>query len=68
MSDETLKYVAMAVIALCEVYALGGYYNYSAVAAFWDWVARVTGRIANVLGFVSVQARLNYITEVNVHG
>lgn len=63
MSDETLKLLASAVIVLCEVYTLRGG-DFPVFAYLWDIIAKVTGWLANILGHISVNARLNYFVEV----
>lgn len=64
MSDETLKLIASAVIVMCEVYAMKGG-DFPFFAWLWDFIARVTGTLANVLGHIAVNARYNYFVEVS---
>lgn len=59
MSEETFQLIAAAVVTLTQIYMLEPW-KYPIFAWFWDTIARFTGELANVLGYISVKARLNY--------
>jgi hypothetical protein len=63
MDKNVLELVAMCVLALCEVYAVHGS-DISPLAYVYDFIATITGYIANWLGFVSMRARLNYMEVI----
>lgn len=63
MSEETVKLILAAALAACEVYAMDPT-RFPILAWLWDFIATVCGRVANVLGLWSVQARVNYFQVV----
>lgn len=60
---ENLKYIAAAAIALMQLYYYTPWHQ-NMFAMFWDYVARVCGYLANMLGWVSVEARANYFASI----
>ena len=64
MSEEWVKLIAAAVVTLAQVYVVEPW-KFPVFAQFWDWLARVTGVLANRLGWISVKARINYYSVVN---
>jgi hypothetical protein len=65
--DEKVKVIATAVLVLSQLYILEPW-RFPAFARFWDFIARWTGYAANVLGWVSVNARLYYYQSVREMG
>lgn len=63
MNDDNLRLLLAAAIAVCEIYAMDPT-RFPVFAWFWDFIAKVTGTLANALGYVAVQARLNYFEAV----
>lgn len=63
MSDELFQLLAASIVALTELYAIRGA-DFAPIAWFWDFIARLTGHLANFLGRISVSARLNYMMAV----
>jgi hypothetical protein len=61
--DEWIKYLATAALVLAEAYAVQPW-KFPVFAWFWDFIARVCGRLANSLGWISVNARANYFMAV----
>lgn len=67
--DELIQLLAGVTIAVIQVYAMDPTFSLRLVfARFWDWLARVTGNLANFLGFYSMHARANYYLAVNSIG
>lgn len=62
MDSETLQMIAIAVITYYELCAIQG--SNPVFAYIWDIIATITGILANILGRISVQARLNYYVAV----
>lgn len=63
MSEETLKLILAAAIAVCEIYAMDPT-KFPIFAWFWDLIATLCGELANILGAWSVKARVNYFDAV----
>lgn len=63
MSEETIQLIAAAVVTLTQIYMLEPW-KFPIFAWFWDQIARFTGELANVLGYISCKARLNYYAAV----
>lgn len=62
MSDN-IRYIAAAIVAVIQLY----YYtpNHQGMfAAFWDYIAKVCGGLANMLGWIAVEARANYFASI----
>lgn len=64
MSEETFQLIAAAVVTLTQIYMLEPW-KFPVFAWFWDTVARFCGELANVLGWISVQARANYFNVIS---
>lgn len=67
MSEETFQLLAAATIAVCQIYVMEPW-KFQVFARFWDIIAKFCGRLANLLGWISLEARKNYfvaVTEVN---
>ena len=62
-----MQLIGAVAVAVMQIYALNGY-DFPFLAWLWDIIAKTTGRIANLLGFISIQARLNYYTVINSYG
>lgn len=65
--DEKVKAIATAVLIVSQLYILEPW-NAPAFSRAWDFIARWTGYLANVLGWISVKARLNYYQTVRELG
>ena len=65
--DEWIKLAAAAALIVMQAYAVQPW-KYPVLALFWDWVARITGQVANRLGWISVNARANYYLAVETSG
>lgn len=63
MSEDTVQLLAAAAIAICQIYVAEPW-KFHVFARFWDLFARITGRIANVLGWMSLEARHNYFIAI----
>jgi hypothetical protein len=63
MNGDAWKAIAAAIVAVIQVY---GTRSDMAMlfARFWDWIAMITGQLANLLGRWSIIARSNYFTAV----
>jgi hypothetical protein len=62
VSSDTLQMLALACLAyyeICMVKGTNPFFIY-----LWDFIAVITGMLANFLGAVSMQARLNYFEAV----
>jgi hypothetical protein len=66
MGDD-VKVIATAVLILSQLYILEPW-KFPAFARMWDFIARWTAYVANVLGWVSVNARANYYQAVREMG
>lgn len=62
MNNDLLQIVALCCLAYFELCTIRG--NNPALAYMWDTIATLCGWIANFLGRISVQARLNYFEAV----
>lgn len=60
MNEETAQLIALAILALTEIYAVRGI----SFAWFWDLIARICGAVANFFGRIAVEARLYYFEAV----
>lgn len=63
MSENTIQLLAAAAIAVCQIYVMEPW-KFHVFARFWDWFARITGNLANVLGYMSLEARHNYFIAI----
>jgi hypothetical protein len=63
MSDEIYRLIAVAIAAVTELYAMDDS-KLPIFAKFWDIVATICGKLANVLGWIAVEARANYFQVV----
>lgn len=63
MSEDTLQLLAAATIAVCQIYVMEPW-KFPVFAHFWDFIARLCGELANVLGWWSMKARQNYFVAV----
>lgn len=63
MSEDLIQLIATAVVVLSQLYFMEPW-KFPIFAKFWDTIARICGRMANVLGWVSVEARANYFLAV----
>ncbi len=63
MNEDTVRILATIAIAAAEIYALNGG-DFPVAAWFFDLIARITGYLANILGTISLNARLNYFMAV----
>jgi len=59
VSEDTIQLIAAAAIAIAQIYVMEPW-KFQVFARFWDWVARLTGTLANILGYISLEARHNY--------
>ena len=59
MSDDTIQLLAAVALGLIQIYAVEPW-KFHVFARFWDWLARVSGGLANYLGWMSIRARHNY--------
>jgi hypothetical protein len=64
MSDNAWQIIAAAVVTLAQVYMVEPW-KFPILAKFWDIVASICGRLANMLGLVAVQARANYFSVIS---
>lgn len=65
MSEDVIQLIGLAILALSEYYAIRGD-GTSIFAPFWDFVAKLTGAIANFFASISVKARLAYFEAVQI--
>jgi hypothetical protein len=63
MSDDAIQLIAAAAIAVCQIYAMEPW-KFPIFAKFWDFMARLCGNLANMLGWWSMKARENYYTAI----
>lgn len=63
MSEDTFQLIAAAIIALSQIYLIEPW-KFPVFAIFWDWLAKVCGYTANVLGYMSMRARANYFVSI----
>lgn len=63
MRDEWVNLIAAAVVTLAQVYVLEPW-KFPVFAKFWDWIARLTGQLANRLAWWSMHARANYYIAI----
>lgn len=63
MSDETLQLIAAATVAVCQIY-MAEPWKFPVFARFWDFMARLCGILANMLGWWSMKARENYYMAI----
>lgn len=67
MSEETIQWIAAAVVTLAQVYVLEPW-KFPVFAKFWDAVAKVCGLVANIAADWAMKARVNYFDAVNAYG
>lgn len=67
MSDETIQLIAAAIVTMAQIYVMEPW-KYPVFAAFWDFIARFLGELADACGKLSMIARQNYFTAVNSYG
>lgn len=67
MSDDAFKFLAAAIVAICQVYQNDDG-HYTALARLWDFVARVMNVIAVAAARMAMNARHNYFMVVNSYG
>jgi hypothetical protein len=63
--DEIWQLAAVVAATMAQLYMTEPW-KFTAVARFWDWLARITGRLANWLGHVSMHARASYYDSIAV--
>jgi len=67
--DDIVQLIAGVTIAIVQIYAIDPTFSFGAVfARMWDWLARVSGSLANWLAWYSMHARSNYYSAVNSIG
>jgi hypothetical protein len=64
MDKNTVQIICATIITLAELWYLNPG-NMNMFAWLWDFIARVTGELANMLGYISMEARVRYFTVVN---
>jgi hypothetical protein len=64
VSDETWQLIAAAVATMAQLYMVEPW-KFPVFAAFWDTVAQVCGELANLLAWISMQARANYYSVIS---
>lgn len=62
-NSDMIQLAGLALLLLAEQYMVAPW-QFQPLARMWDIIARVCGEIANVLGFISLQARANYFSVV----
>lgn len=62
MDSDLIQVVMLCALAYFELCTVRG--NNPALAYMWDIIATISGWIANLLGHISVRARLNYFEVV----
>jgi hypothetical protein len=65
VSDELWQLVAAAMMTMTQIY-IAEPWKFTALARFWDWLARLTGMLANRLAFISMHARASYYDSLAV--
>ena len=63
MSDDTIQLLAAVALGLIQIYAVEPW-KFHIFARFWDWLARVSGALANTLAWMSINARHNYFISL----
>lgn len=63
MTPDYIRAIATAVVALAEVCMLMPG-QLPLFAYMWDKIASICGYLANMLGWISIQARLNYFAVI----
>jgi hypothetical protein len=67
MSEDTIQLICIAVATVCQIYMMEPW-HFPVLAAIWNWLAQFLGNLANVLGHMSLRARLNYFEAVEAYG
>lgn len=67
MSKELIELIGTCIVVVAQIYMIDGH-DFPFLAWAWDVIARLTGQLANLLGFASLHARANYYTVVNSYG
>lgn len=62
MDNDTLQMLALLLLAYYELCTVNG--TNPVMAYIWDFIALITGILANFLGKISVEARLHYFEAV----
>lgn len=65
--NDLIQLISMASLIVIEAYAIQPW-KFPVFAIFWDWIARITGHLANWLGWQSMHARSNYYMVVSQNG
>lgn len=63
MNEQILQIIGLLLAIIYEVYALHTA-DTPILARFWDFIAKLTGAVANFFGKLSVNARLAYFEVV----
>ena len=63
MDENTANIISTAIMAITQLYALRAT-DFPLFAYVWDFIASITGWIANLFGNISVNARLAYFEAV----
>jgi hypothetical protein len=64
VNNDTLQLLALAALAYYELCTVNG--TNPVMVYIWDIIAFVTGMLANILGKISIQARLHYYEAVQI--
>lgn len=67
MNTDTAQLIGLAVLILAEQYMIAPW-QFNVFARVWDAVAKICAFMADILGWVSMQARLNYYQVVSYGG